>query len=157
MTLSLPVNCCRPYIHCNISVLSRISKVKILTYLSVKRITSIIPINIHSNHHNHNPPYKLTTLNLASQKLTITSHKLDIKIKAVRWIFNSTWQRSKTSTKTSQPLKSSTIRITHIISHKKASHPRKNPSKINYYQPIIIINLFRHWLKGRTIIIMYRH
>jgi len=132
LTLSLPVNCCRPYIHCNISVLSRISKVKILTYLSVKRITSIIPINIHSSHLNHSLPYRLTTLNLASQKLTITSHKLDIKIKAVRWIFNSTWQRSKISTKTSQPFKSPIIRITQKISHKKASHPRKNPSKINY-------------------------
>lgn len=130
MTLSLRVNCCRLYIRCNILVLLRISKVKILTYLSVKRIISIIPIHIHFSHHNHNLPYKL--INLASQKITITSHKLNMKIKVARWIFNSTWQRSKISTKSSQLLKSSIIKITHKISHRKVSHQRKNPSKINY-------------------------
>ena len=125
------------------------SKVRISTYPSVKRITLTIPINFHFSHHNHNLPYKLTTLNLARQKFMITRHRMKMKIMVVKWTFNFTWQKNRISTKTNQPFKSSIIKIPHKMSYKKVLHQRKDLTKINYK---LIINLSLHWLKDRTII-----
>ena len=128
------------------------NKVRISTYLSVKRITLTLRINFHFSHHNHHNrslPYTLITLNLTRQKFTITKHKLKMKIMEVKWIFNFTWQKSKISTKISQLFKSPITKITHRMSYKKVLRRRKNSTKINYK---LITNLSLHWLKDRTII-----